>query len=453
MAKHFDSIYKSATLVIKNPRTQQLKSEILDLAVKDGRIAEIGSSFSWDAPIVHDLKHLHVLPGMIDSQVHFRDPGLTHKEDIESGSLQALMGGVTAYFEMPNTKPPTTTVEALQTKMQTAREKSYVHWAFYGGASHDNLSALHDMERTPHCPGIKLFMGSSTGNLLVAEKDLLAEVLRQTRKRLVVHCEYEARLIERREIAEKAGHPRAHCIWRDEESAFLATELLVNMAREMGRQVHVLHVSSKKEMEFLKTQKKTATVEVLANHLHLHAPDCYERLGTLAQQNPPVREKFHQDALWRGIVDGTVDILATDHAPHTLAEKLEARYPATPSGMPGVQTFVPIFLDSIKKGRITLELFCQLASENPARIFGVQGKGRLEPGFDADLTIVDLQKEWTIQNKWIRSKSQWSPFDGQKICGRVEKTVLLGQLAMSDDTVIGRPHGLGLNFSTGPASL
>jgi dihydroorotase len=418
--------------------------EISDIAIKDGKIAEVANKISGSAAQEIDARGLTVLPGVIDTQVHFREPGLTHKEDLESGTRAALLGGVTSLFEMPNTMPPTISTAALDEKLERAKGRAHVNYAFYGGASDSNLSDLIKMENHPHCPGIKVFMGSSTGTLLIETDELLEKVFLNTRKRVVIHSEDETRLRARRELAQGSVHN--HPVWRDVDTAVSSTKRLLNMARKHNRRVHVLHISSAEEMEILKNEKDIATVEVLPNHLTLFAPDCYDRLGTLAQQNPPIRERRHMEGLWKGIAEGTVDVIGSDHAPHTLEEK-QRPYPQSPSGTPGVQTLVPIMLNHVHEGKLSLTRFVEMVTENPRRIFGIENKGRIEKGYDADFTVVDLKKSRVIENKWIASKCGWTPFDGMKVTGWPIYTILAGKIAMAEDQVLLPASGKPLNFA------
>lgn len=393
-----------------------------------------------------DATGLHVLPGVIDSQVHFREPGLTQKEDIESGTRGAALGGVTAIFEMPNTKPPTDTRAQLEEKLRRAEKSAWTDHAFFVGATPTNAAALRELEVLPGCSGVKIFMGSSTGNLLVDQDAALSRALRSGYRRVAVHCEDEARLVERKHILESAhGDPRKHPQWRDVEVALKATQRLVRAARACGRPVHVLHVTTAEEMRFLANHKDLATVECTPQHLTLHAPDCYERLGTYAQMNPPIRSNEHRDAIWKAVRDGVVDVLGSDHAPHTREEK-DRPYPASPSGMPGVQTLVPIMLDHVHAGRLTLERFVDLTSAGPARIFGIAGKGRIALGYDADLTLVDLDKRWTIEDSWMATKSGWTPFAGMEVTGQPIATVIRGQIVMRDRALCGAPAGKPVRF-------
>ncbi|MCB1783023.1 MAG: dihydroorotase [Alphaproteobacteria bacterium] len=416
-----------------------------DVLVRDGRIEGIGLFDGDMAGEVVDCMGLHVLPGVIDTQVHFREPGGEHKEVLETGMMAAAMGGVTGVFEMPNTNPLTTTPEALQQKLDIAAQNPWVNYAFYFGGTADNAEDLEHWENLPGVCGVKIFMGSSTGSLLVASDEDVSAVLRNGNRVVAVHAEDEMMMIENKEKILGDSHDvRMHPVWRSEESCLSATSRLLRLARLSGRRVHVLHVTTAQEMALLAANKDIASVEVLANHLTLHAPECYERLGTHAQQNPPIREKHHQDALWQGIADGTVDILASDHAPHTLDEKSK-EYPASPSGTPGVQTLVPVMLDHVNAGRLSLERFVDLTSAGPHRIHQIARKGRIAKGFDADFTVVDMKAERVITNAQQKSRAGWTPFDGMRIQGWPMMTIVNGHIVMCEDELL-RPAGGAMTF-------
>jgi dihydroorotase len=313
------------------------------------------------------------------------------------------------------------------------------------GSADSNADQLGELEKLQGCCGVKVFMGSSTGSLLVQDDATLLKVLKSGRRRVAIHAEDEYRLIERKHLAEAEGHPRAHPIWRDEEVCLRATQRLIRLAREAKRRVHVLHVTTAEEMAFLAQHKDIATVEVLPQHLTLTAPECYERLGTLAQMNPPIRDKRHQDALWQAIREGVVDVLGSDHAPHTLEEKAKP-YPQSPSGLTGVQTMVPLMLNHVAGGRLSLQRMVDLLSTSQARVFGIVGKGRIAKGYDADFTIVDLNATRTLENKWIASKVGWTPFDGMTVRGWAVMTIIRGVLVMRDDALLGTPIGQPMRF-------
>lgn len=405
-----------------------------DIAVKDGRIAEIGDFSRGIARDIVDCKGLHILPGVIDTQVHFREPGLTHKEDLSTGTLSAIAGGVTTVFEMPNTGPLTITTSTLHDKLHRAAEKAFCDYAFFMGGCAENAHLLGQLEKIPGCCGVKVFMGSSTGALLASQDEVILKILQNGTRRVALHAEDEERLKERKHIAEKSHDVKDHPVWRDAECALKAVQRAVRLARQAGRKIHLLHVTSGDEMAYLQHHKDIATVETTPQHLTLSAPECYERLGTKAQMNPPIRDKSHTEALWAAVQKGIVDVLGSDHAPHTLEEKAK-EYPASPSGMTGVQTMLPVMLDHVSKGRLPLERVVDLLAHGPQRIYQIANKGRIAAGYDADFAIVDLAKQKTITNSWIKSRCGWTPFDGMKVTGWVQGTVLRGTIVMWDDEI------------------
>jgi len=415
-----------------------------DVGVRAGRIVAVGALAGAKAAEVFDAKGLHVLPGVIDTQVHFREPGNEHKEDLESGSRAAVLGGVTAVFEMPNTNPPTTTRVAIEDKFKRAAGRMHCDHAFYVGATPANIGALAALERLPGVAGVKAFLGSSTGTLLLDHEDAILAALKGGTRRLAVHSEDEARLRERKGLAVR-GDVRTHPVWRDIETARASTERVLRLARMAGRRVHVLHVTTADELPLLAEARDLATVETTPQHLTLAAPECYERLGALAQMNPPIREASHRDALWKAVEEGLIDVIGSDHAPHTEAEK-EKTYPDSPSGMPGVQTLVTILLDHVNAGRLTLERFVDLTSAGAARIFGIAGKGRIARGFDADFTIVDLKAKKRIENSWIASTCGWTPFDGMETTGWAVATIIRGTAVMRDGALAAKGQGKPLRF-------
>jgi len=416
-----------------------------DIGVRDGKVAAIGDLGRAAAEERFAAAGLHVLPGVIDTQVHFREPGLEHKEDLESGTRGAVLGGVTAIFEMPNTSPNTDTAAALADKVDRATGRAWCDFAFFIGATEGNASKLGQLEILPGAAGVKVFMGSSTGSLLVADDETLKRVLASGRRRVAIHAEDEARLEARKKLLDPTAGPAQHPHLRDVESAVLATKRVLKAARETGRRIHVLHISTGEEMPILAANKDVATVEVTPQHLTMAAPECYERLGSYAQMNPPVREGRHRDALWQAIADGVVDVLGSDHAPHTIEEK-DRPYPGSPSGMPGVQTLVPLMLDHMNAGRLSLERFVDLTSAGPNRIYGIAGKGRIALGYDADFTIVDLKAERTINTDWMATKSGWTPFDGRKVTGWPAATIIRGAIVMREDALAPAATGTPVRF-------
>ncbi len=439
-AQHFDLILKNGTAVLPGATTKA------DIGIIQGRIAAIGDLGAAKTAETLDCKGLHILPGVIDTQVHFREPGLDHKENLETGMMAAAAGGVTAIFEMPNTNPLTTTPEAFADKMARASKAAWTDYAFYLGATAENAQHLRGWQTMEGVCGIKIFMGSSTGNLLVVEDSDIENILNNINRVLASHCEDEKMMVHNKTaILGNSTDVAMHPVWRSEEGCLVATKRLVDLARKTGKRVHILHVTTEQEMDYLAQHKDVASVEVLANHLTLFAPDCYHDLGTKAQQNPPIREKHHQDALWRGIADGTVDILGSDHAPHTLEEKAQ-EYPKSPSGTPGVQTLVPIMLDHVNNGRLTLERFVDLTAYGPNRIHQIANKGRIAMGYDADFTIVDLKAQKTITNAQQKSRCGWTPFDGKKVTGWPMVTIIRGHMVMRDDELLGAPVGKPVRF-------
>jgi dihydroorotase len=415
-----------------------------DVGVRGGRIAAVGSLSRARAGEVFDAKGLHVLPGVIDTQVHFREPGNEHKEDLETGSRAAVLGGVTAVFEMPNTSPPTTTRAAIEDKLARAKNRMHCDYAFYVGATPANVGALAELERLPGVCGVKAFLGSSTGTLLLNHPDDILAALKSSRRRMAVHSEDEDRL-NARKSCQVIGDPRSHPVWRDAEAARASTDRVIRLAKLAGRRLHVLHVTTAEELPLLAEAHDFVTVETTPQHLTLAAPECYERLGAYAQMNPPIRATEHRDALWKAVSEGLVDVIGSDHAPHTRAEK-DKIYPDTPSGMPGVQTLVTILLDHVNAGRLTLERFVDLTSSGAARIFGIAGKGRIASGYDADFTIVDLKKKRRIENAWIASRCGWTPFDGMETTGWPTATILRGVPVMRDHVLTEASRGEPIRF-------
>ncbi|MBW8305206.1 MAG: dihydroorotase [Brevundimonas sp.] len=415
-----------------------------DVGVIDGRIAFVGDLSQASAGETVDARGLTVLPGVIDTQVHFREPGLEWKEDLETGSRAAALGGVTAVFEMPNTEPSTTDPEALADKLARARDRMWTDHAFYMGGTHENAKYLGELERLPGCCGVKVFMGASTGTLLVADDDGVREVLRHVKRRATFHSEDEYRLVERRPLA-RTGDWTSHPEVRDPESAIMSTRRLVRLARETGARIHVLHVTTAEEVEFLADHKDVATMELTPQHLTLDGDEAYERLKGLAQMNPPIRNNYHIAGLWRGIEQGVADVLGSDHAPHTLEEKARP-YPASPSGMPGVQTLVPVMLTHVANGRLSLDRFIDLTSHGANRVFGIAGKGRMAEGYDADLTIVDLKAKHVLKHEDMATRSGWTPFDGFEATGKAMATIVRGRVVMRDGELVGSAHGRPVRF-------
>ncbi len=378
-------------LIIKNGLcyiNKDLKKQ--DIAIKDGKIIKIGK-IDENSKKIFQAESLTVLPGCIDTQTHFREPGSTDTEDLNSGSKAAIVGGITSVFEMPNTNPPTSNKVEFQKKLDLAKNRMYCNYAFYFGATADNANDLADLTNLQGCCGIKLFAGSSTGNLLVAKEDDIEKVFQNSSKVVAVHSEDEEILNKNKKLIKK-GDVHSHPVWRSEECAISSTRRIVKIAERYNKKAHVLHITTKQEIDFLSQHKGNITFEITPQHLTIYAPDCYNKLGTYAQMNPPIRDRSHYDRLWYAIKNNFNDTIGSDHAPH-LKQNKEKTYPNSPSGMPGVQTLVPVMLNHVNEGKLTLEQFINSVCENPVKIFGIKNKGFIKEGFDADFTIVDMEKK------------------------------------------------------------
>jgi len=432
-------------LIIKNGSCyidKDLKNN--DIGIKDGKIVEIGK-IDNEAKEIFDAKGLIVLPGCIDTQTHFREPGSTDTEDLKSGSRAAIAGGITAVFEMPNTNPPTSTKKEFQKKLDLAKNRMFCNYAFYFGATADNANELADLKNLEGCCGIKLFAGSSTGNLLVADEKDIEMVFQNSSKVVAVHSEDEAILNINKKLI-KNGDVHSHPIWRSEECAISSTRRIVRIAERYNKKAHILHITTKQEIDFLSQHKGNITFEITPQHLTIYAPDCYDKLGTYAQMNPPIRDKSHYDRLWYAVKNNFNDTIGSDHAPHLKINK-DKEYPNSPSGMPGVQTLMPVMLNHVNNEKLTLEQLINLVCENPVQIFGIKNKGFIKKSFDADFTIIDLNKVIEIKNEKIESKCGWSPFDGYKFKGTPVATIINGEIKMKDGIILGDPTGEALEFN------
>jgi dihydroorotase len=419
------------------------KLEKTDLALNGNKIKKIGK-FEVNSAKVFDASDKIVLPGIIDTQVHFREPGSTDREDLESGSRAAVLGGVTSVFEMPNTNPPTSNLIEFDKKLNLAKNRMHCNYAFYFGATPENIDQLAKLKGLKGCCGVKLFAGSSTGKLLVDKEADIEKVISQSDRIVSIHSEDEEILNLRKKFI-KEGDVHSHPEWRNAECAMSSTRRVVKIAERYNKQIHVLHVTTKDEVDFLAMHKKNVTFEITPQHLTLYAPDCYDKIGTFAQMNPPIRKKEHHDRLWVAIKNSVVDILGSDHAPHSKEDK-NKKYPASPSGMPGVQTILPIMLNHINNEKLNLEQLIKLMCENPCRIFGIKNKGYIKEDFDADLTIVDMNKEQTIKNEMMASKCGWTPFNNMLIKGFPVATIINGKVVMLDGKVVTEGYGKPLEF-------
>jgi len=434
------------TLIIKNAECYVDGSLIsTDIAIKGNVISKISKNIVETSDQILDAKGLTVFPGMIDTQVHFREPGDPNKETLESGSKAAVLGGVTSVFEMPNTSPPTDSPERFQDKLDRAKGRMYSNYAFYYGATENNSSSLEVTKDLEGCCGIKMFIGSSTGNLLVKDDKYIEQVIKNAPRIVSIHSEDE-NLLNARKDKIINGDVRSHYVWRNVETAMTSTIKVAKFAKLLNKRIHVLHVSTKDEIDFLRDYKDIVSVETTPNHLSLFAPDCYDEKGTFVQMNPPVREKQHMEGIWKGVLDGTVDVIGSDHAPHTKEQKMQA-YPASPSGMPGVQTIFLLMLKHFREGKIKLEKVISLLSENPCKLFGIKQRGYIKEGYFADLTIMNMNKEFTITNDWIASNCKWTPYDGWKVKATLHGTIVNGNVCVWDEQLVEEKFGKPLLFN------
>ena len=432
------------SLIIKNGSCYiDGKFQKIDLALLGNKIKKVGK-IDLNSSKVFDASDKIVLPGVIDTQVHFREPGANDAENLESGSRAAIAGGVTSVFEMPNTNPPTSTFKEFNKKLTAAKDRMFCNYAFYFGATPDNMKELALVNTLEGCCGVKLFAGSSTGNLLVSQEKDIEKVISNSSKIISVHSEDENILTSRKKFI-KEGDVTSHPVWRNEECALESTKRVVRIAQKYKKKIHILHVSTKQEIDFFSEKKENVTFEITPQHLTLFAPDCYKTLKTFSQMNPPLRSKDHYDRLWDAIKESLVSTIGSDHAPHTKEEK-NRKYPLSPSGMPGVQTLLPVMLDHVNKGRLKIEQLIKLVCENPCDLFGIKNKGYIKENYDADLTIVDMDKEIFIKDSWIESKCGWTPFNNYKVKGFPVATIVNGKIVMENNKIVSKAEGVPLRF-------
>ncbi len=405
-------------------------TQSIDVLVADGVIRAMGNSLQASGAEIINARGLHLIPGAIDPQVHFRDPGMEWKEDLATGSRAAAAGGVTGFLEMPNTTPATVTVALMEAKKKIAAAKSLVNYNFFIGGTPENLP---DLQTVKNVCGIKIFMGASTGSLLVDKLEDLERIFATGRRLIAVHAEDEVLIKENKARYPHTTRVHDHNLIRSPEVAIKATRTAVALSRKYQRRLHILHMTTQEEAEFLAKEKKglPVTAEVCPQHFLLTAPECYDALGTYAQMNPPIRERRHGEALWHALKTGVIDCIATDHAPHTRAEK-DKGYPSSPSGMPGVETSLPLMLNRVNQGLCSLEDVVRWMCENPARLYGIQGRGKIEVGYAADLVLVDMEKEKTIENGKLQTKVNWSPYHGWKTKGWPIMTMVNGHVVFRE---------------------
>lgn len=406
-----------------------------DVFIEDGIISEIAETISAKSPDVNifDAEGTYLLPGLIDDQVHFREPGLTHKECIETGSKAAVAGGITSFIEMPNTIPQSTTIELLEDKFRIASETSYANYSFMFGGTNDNLSEIEKID-PKKVAALKLFLGSSTGNMLVDNEKVLEQIFKKSPVLIAVHCEDEETIRKNTaEMVERYGedipielHPKI----RSEEACYKSSSKAVKLAQKTGARLHVFHISTAKELSLFNNKKalkdKKITAEVCIHHLWFNDED-YAKKGTFIKWNPAVKTKKDQEALLKGLLDDHLDVIATDHAPHTKEEKKNV-YTKAPSGGPLVQHALPALLQMYHQGKISLEKIVEKACHNPAILFEIEKRGFIREGYKADLVLVDLNSPWAVQPDNIFSKCKWSPFEGTTFKSRVTHTFVNGKL-------------------------
>jgi dihydroorotase len=399
-----------------------------NLLLQDGKIAAVDADYDTQADEVIDCDSHIILPGAIDDQVHFREPGLTHKEDLAFASRACAAGGVTSFLEMPNTKPSAITVELLEAKYEIASTKSIVNYGFYMGATCSNVDQLKLAENVP---GIKIFIGSSTGDLLVDQQEALERIFAETSLPICAHCEDETTVRENQRRLGPHLKLSDHSRIRDHQAAIIATERAFELAKRHRHRFHLLHTSTADEIPLLADAAPYITAEVCPHHLYFNVDD-YDRLGTLIQMNPSIKTVRDNEALWAALLAGTIQVVATDHAPHTLEEK-SAAYPASPSGLPAVENYLALLCDEANRGRCSWEQIASWTSDAPARVWGLVGKGRIEVGYDADLAIINPTRTKEIRNELQFTKSKWSPWNGVTLTGWPVRTIVHGQTVYIDD--------------------
>lgn len=413
----------------------------VDIILDGSQIVDVDAARSISVEETVDAKGLYLLPGVIDAHVHFREPGFTHKEDLASGSRACAKGGITTFFEMPNTRPATITCKDLHDKLELARQKSRVNYGFFVGATATNTAELAAAQRTP---GIKIYIGSSTGDLLVDDQDALEKIFAETTLPICAHCEDESTV---RANMARLGTPTSHADHskvRDHQAAVIATQRAFDLAFRHQHRFHVVHVTTADEVDLLQDHRRYVTGEACPHHLLFNVDD-YTRLGSLVQINPALKTQKDNERLWEGLLEGTLQMVATDHAPHTLEEKQQP-YPKSPSGLPAVENSLALMLEQVHQGRCTLEQVVEWMCDAPARVWDIRNKGRLAVGYDADLVLVDLEKEATVRNAEQLTKCGWSPWDGETLRGWPVRTWVMGQTVFQDGVIDDAVRGQEVEF-------
>jgi len=418
----------------------------LDILIEDNKIKKIDKNIPDGPHEVKDCAGLTIFPGFIDTHVHFREPGHPKKETLESGSRAAVMGGITGIFEMPNTSPITDNEGALNDKLSRAKDNMHCNYAFYFGATNENSDKLDFLKGFDGCCGVKMFVGSSTGDLLVKDDFYIEQVIKNSPRIVSIHSEDEDMLMSRKSTIEE-GNVKSHYKWRSVDCAVSSTKKLIELSDKYKKNIHILHITTKDEVDYVRDKKPThTTLETTPQHLSLYAPDIYDQLDTFAQINPPIRTKEHSDGIWKGVEDNLISIIGSDHSPHTIEEKKQP-YPKSPSGMPGTQTIGLIMTDYFLKGKINLKKLVQLLCINPCKIFGIKNRGALEVGHIADLTIYKLNQKFTIKDEWIESNCGWTPFNGANIDVSPSGTVISGKIVVWNQELILKSSGQPYSFN------
>jgi len=435
------------SLLLKNGQVYY-KDELqnLDILIEDNHIKKVEKNISDDASEVKDCTGLTIFPGFIDTHVHFREPGHPKKETLESGSRAAVLGGITGIFEMPNTSPITDNKEMIEDKLSRAKDNMHCNYAFYFGATNENSDKLDFLKGFDGCCGVKMFVGSSTGDLLVKDDFYIEQVIKNSPRIVSIHSEDEDMLVARKNIIEE-GNVKSHYKWRSVECAVSSTKKLIAFANKHKKNIHILHITTKDEVDYVRENKpEFVTLETTPQHLTLYAPDIYNQLNTFAQINPPIRTKDHRDGIWKGVDEDLISIIGSDHSPHTKEEKKQP-YPKSPSGMPGTQTIGLIMTDYFLKGKISLKKLVDLLCINPCKIFGIKNRGALKTGNIADLTIYKLNEKFTIKDEWIESKCGWTPFNGTSVDVTPYGTIINGKTTVWNQELIEKGFGKPYSFN------
>ena len=435
------------SLLLKNGQVYyNVNFQDLDILIEGNEIKKVGKNLDDNADEIQDCSGLSIFPGFIDTHVHFREPGDEKKETLESGSRAAVLGGMTGVFEMPNTNPIVDNLERLNDKLSRAKNRMHCNYAFYFGATNENSDNLDILKGLDGCCGVKMFVGSSTGDLLVKDSFYIEQVIKNSPRIVSIHSEDEDMLLARKNVIEE-GNVKSHYIWRSVECAVSSTKKLIDFANKHKKKIHILHITTKDEVNYLKdNQSDYVTFETTPNHISLYGPDIYDQIGTFAQINPPIRTKEHLEGIWKGIDENIISIIGSDHSPHTKEQKNQP-YPKSPSGMPGTQTIGLIMTDYYLKNKISLKKLVDLLCVNPCKLFGIKDRGEIKQGNIADLTIYNLNKSFTIKDEWIASNCGWTPFNGKELKVSPFGTFVQGNKVVWDQKLVNEAKGQAYAFN------